>query len=362
MMDLDLHGALRAMNPNFVLSHLQASQPRRIAILLVVLYVYLCYADSQCFPSPTCLLFIRQALTDINSVVVQQELRSASSASEAAHNTLINANYEAFLRALELDQISFRACDARARTAEETNNHKAAELLEAVHHQSWEAAAAFAENRFPVFYGKADSLASDLPSQVASWAARTTMSAHGVAKILWVNLSVLGVVSAKQLAWAADYVAAELHALPCTSVAIVIQSNRIYAEPRGACKVEEADGASHAEMDAKSERSSDSEGQAGLWNGKTQGEGSLRMGQANMLRAERNKIEELFSESRRGLIVDNVQMVFDPSTVWGNRHGCHNMLIITPQSVLPNNPAGVVFSNYAAMRPSNPLTKQTNSL
>ena len=253
---------------------------------------------------------------------------------------MLNANYDAFSRSLELDQMSFRACDARAHTAESATSHRTAELLETVHHQAWAAAEAFACNRFPVFFGKADSLSSDLPSQVASWAARNTMGTHGVAKILWVNFSVLGVVSAGKLAWVADYVAAELHASPSTSVAILIQSNRSYDETRAGSnlKVDDTDAAPGVEMDAKSEHSgSDSEDLAGPWDGKTPEAGSARMGQARSLRAARHKIEDIFSEVRRGLNVDNAQMVFDPTTVWGNRHGCHNMLVVTPRSVPPKS-------------------------
>ena len=252
---------------------------------------------------------------------------------------MLNANYDAFLRALELDQMSFRACDARARTAEETSNHRAAELLETVHHQAWAAAEAFACKRFPVFFGTADRLSSDLPSQMASWEARTTTGMHGVAKILWVNFSVLGVVSASKLAWIADYVAGELHASPGTSVAILIQSNRSYDEQRAGSEFEDTDASPGAKHDAKSENSSsDSEDQAGPSDGKPRGEGSALgvPGWARSLRAARQKIEEVFSEARRGLDVDNAQMVFDPATVWGNRTGCHNMLIVTPKSVPPS--------------------------
>jgi len=185
-----------------------------------------------------------------------------------------------------------------------------------------------------------------------------------VANILWVNFSLLGVVSAGKLAWVADYVAAELHGSPSTSVAILSQSNRSYDETR-ASRVDDTDAAHGVEMDAKSEHSgSDSEDHTGPWDGKTPQEGSARMGHARSLRAGRHKIEEVFSEVRRGLNVDNAQMVFDPTTVWGNRNGCHNMLIITPRSVPPSSSVmrGSGFSNHAAMRSTdnttNPSTHQ----
>jgi hypothetical protein len=280
---------------------------------------------------PPCLPNLSESLADINSVVFQQELRAADSASKAAQSFLNRANYDAFVSSLELDQVKFRATDAGATKAEETKNHKAAELLDAVHHRSWDVANAFANDRFPVFYGKTETLTSDLPSQMACWVAKTTTGNHGAAMILWVNFSVLGVVSACKLAWAADYIAAELHAAPSTSVAIIIQGNRSYDEQRVGPKFPDAD--SPAEGDPTRERSSsDSEDQfTAVW-----GQGNARLGQAKSLRAFRRKTEEVFSEDGRGLTVDNAQIVFNPDTVWGSRLGCHNILVVMPRSAPPS--------------------------
>jgi hypothetical protein len=103
------------------------------------------------------------------------------------------------------------------------------------------------------------------------------------------------------------------------------------------------------------------------------------MGHAKSLRAFRSKIEEVFSEVGRGLAVDNAQIVFDPTTVWGNRQGYHNMLVVMPRSVPPSllstarrhsasprlaarftvcqrhraQSRGSVFSNHGTMHPSN---------
>jgi hypothetical protein len=287
---------------------------------------------------------LRQSLTDINSEVVQQELRAANTASKSAQDFLVKAEFDAFVSLLELDQVMFRATDASAKTAEETSNHKAADLLEAVHHRSWDAAEAFANSRFPVFYGTADTLVSELPSQMACWLAKTTIGNHGVARILWVNLSVLGVVSAGKLRWVADHVAAELHAAPDTSVAIIIQGNRSYKEPCGTIQdtdmppADEADAKGEANQSAAdsgrhgSSSDSDDEDQSAAavpWDGKATGQGRAT-------RAFRNKIEEVFCDAGRGLTVDNAQIVFDPSTVWGTQQGYHNMLVVMPRSVPPS--------------------------
>jgi hypothetical protein len=337
-MDLDLRGAFKTLSPAFALSHLRASQqfehsdPASHAAYRLVLFCT--------HPCPN----LRQSLTDINSEVVQAELRTATAASKTAQAFMVKAAFDAFISSLELDQVTFRATDARAKTAEETSNHKAADLLEAVHHRSWDAAEAFANSRFPVFYGKADTLSSELPSQMACWLAKTTIGNQGVARIVWVNLSVLGVVSAGKLAWVADHVAAELHSSPGTSVAIIIQGNRSYDEQRN--KVEDADMPPADEADAKCEPSSSESGDedqlaaaAVPWDGNLPGQGSARMGHAKSLRAFRSKIEEVFSEMGRGLTVDNAQIVFDPTTVWGSRQGYHNMLVVMPRSVPPSLPS-----------------------
>lgn len=301
---------------------------------------------------PFALHSLRQSLTDVNSEVVQQELRSASGASKAAQTALVKADFEAFASQLELDQVTFRAVDARAKMAEETQNHKAAALLEQVHHRSWAAAESFAQSRFPVFFGKTDCLAADLPAQMACWASTTSAGKHGVAKILWVNFSVLGVVSAAKLDWVANHVSRELHSQACTSVAIIIQSNRSYDEQRPGSKVEEEADDEHA--DAKSENSSSESGaedQSVPCDGKHPTEqGSARMGRAKSLRAWRYKIEEVFCEPGRGLTVDNANIVFDPATVWGSRHGSHNMLMVLPKGVPPSLMSRSRWCSVSAVR------------
>ena len=332
-LDMDLRGAFKALNPNFALAHLWAPQQRERSAPACRLLVDRVFGD-YILPNR------RQALTDINSDAVQQELRNASNASKGAQAILNQANFAAFTSALELDQLTFRATDARARAAEETRNHKEAGLLEAVHQQAWTAAEDFAHARFPVLYGTIDTLAADLPSQMAAWVTKTTTGNQGVAQIMWVNFSVLDVLSAGKLGWVADYVTAELHAAPATSVAIIIQVNRSCDELRKDTQVEEA-GSLAAEMSgAKSESDSDSGADESArptpWDGKSQGPGNARPSRAKAMRQHRQRIEDVFSEDGRGLMVHNASIVFDPTTVWGALAGSHQILVVLPRSVPPS--------------------------
>jgi len=106
------------------------------------------------------------------------------------------------------------------------------------------------------------------------------------------------------------------------------------------------------EADAKSESDTDSgaedkchDGKSG-WDGiaQGQGQGSARMGHAKSLRQHRQRIEEVFCEEGRGLLVYNATLVFDPPTVWGSRHGSHALLVIVPRSVPPSRPLFLVRS------------------
>ena len=332
-LDMDLRGAFKALNPNFALAHLWAPQQRERSAPACRLLVDRVFGD-YILPNR------RQALTDINSDAVQQELRNASNASKGAQAILNQANFAAFTSALELDQLTFRATDARARAAEETRNHKEAGLLEAVHQQAWTAAEDFAHARFPVLYGTIDTLAADLPSQMAAWVTKTTTGNQGVAKIMWVNFSVLDVLSAGKLGWVADYVTAELHAAPATSVAIIIQVNRSCDELRKDTQVEEAGSLAAETSGAKSESDSDSGADESArptpWDGKSQGPGNARPSRAKAMRQHRQRIEDVFSEDGRGLTAHNASIVFDPTTVWGARAGSHQILVVLPRSVPPS--------------------------
>ena len=338
-MDLDLRGAFKALNPHFVVLHLWVSQQCLQCVP----------ANRRCMLLLSCLSNLRQTLTDINSDTVQTELRNAGSASRTAQVALTKAQFDAMCSGLELDQVTFRATDARAQAAEESRNHRTAGLLEAVHQKAWSAAEDFANNRFPVFCGKADTLAADLPSQMSAWVTKRTIGNHGVAKIVWVNFTVLGVVSGGKLNWVADYVSAELHSTPTTSVAIIVQGNRSYDELRS--KVDDV-GVVAGKADAKSESDTDSgaddkcqDGKPG-WDGisQGQGQGSARMGHAKSLRQHRQRIEDVFCEEGRGLLVHNATLVFDPPTVWGSRHGSHSLLVVIPRSVPPSRPQFLVRS------------------
>lgn len=234
---------------------------------------------------------------------MQDNLRTAASASNSAQIAVVNADFDLFLASLKLDQVTFRA------------------TLGA----DWAVANAFACSHFPVFCGTADNLAS-YDTKHASWVTTATTGKLGVANILWVNFSALGVASPEKLYWVARLVAHELHSEPATSVAILIHSNQCSSDIAVKHRV-----GSTRRVKYGDSLESDVEYAE---------EPSLRSSLESIpLRHWRVKVQEAFSEASFGLTVKNAQIIFRPDTVWDSRPGHHGMLVVLPRSVLLSAPA-----------------------
>ena len=244
---------------------------------------------------------------------MQDNIRTAASASKSAQISLVNADFDLFLASLKLDQVTFRAT---------RDGPTAASLATAT---------AFACSRFPVFYGTPDTLASHLPSQHASWVTTATTGKLGMANIVWVNFSALGVPSTDQLEWVAHHVAAEMHSAPATSVAILIHSNRSNVEfgenHRPGFTFDYSDS-----IDAEFEVAGvPSSSRCSSFCSMPPGVGPLSHWHQT--------VENMFSATRLGLMVTNAQIIFRPDTVWGNRKGHHGMMVVLPRSGLPRHRA-----------------------
>ena len=158
---------------------------------------------------------------------------------------------------------------------------------------------------------------ANLPTKYNTWEEEQDMDTLW---IYYLNMTTMGVVPKIKLDWCADWLTDKLTQNPVTSIGIIVQTNRAGEDVKKE-KTDDDDDEDEEPMKADSDEEEEEK----------MAEPSPkkpRIAADDGIRKVANSIAEKLAEPTRNLCVRDLQIVFRPSSVYGNRSGVHSALMV----------------------------------